>query len=278
MSSEAIAFVVHRRNRKAWEYADRMRTAFEAADLRVFLPQRGESSDSCRMVITFGGDGTLLAGAASAISYRCPLLGINLGTMGFLTESDPEQSERIVNAVLSRTYTIEQRDLLQVRCGDEAENYLALNDAVVTRGGFARLIQVETRINQEHWGTFIADGMIAATPTGSTGYSLSAGGPVIAPGVSCMAVTPVCPHSMQHCPCIVPRNAEITFILSAEREQQAQLQIDGRNVRTLKAGDQVHITGAAEAVSLVRIGEYRFFKVLQTKLTEWSCSGEEKRQ
>ncbi len=242
---------------------------FQQAGYRTFfLPE--EVPDRCGMIITFGGDGTLLAGAAYAMRMGCPLLGINLGTVGFLTEGDPARQDMILRRVLEDRYTLEERDLLRVSVEGESGGYLALNDAVITRGGFARLIQVETRINREHWGTFIADGVIAATPTGSTGYSLSAGGPVVAPGVKGIIITPVCAHSMQHCPCIVPPDAEIRFHLRAQRDQMAELQIDGRNLRTLRAGESVTVTGAAEKLRLVRMEEYRFFTLLETKLNEWS--------
>ena len=269
--SENIAFVVNQERRNAWEAAGRMEERLREAGFDIFYPRRDESAGTCHLVITFGGDGTLLSGAKSALQYGCPLLGINLGTVGFLTEGEPRQMEDIVQKIEEGDYLIEERNLLSIRINEEQDSFLALNDAVITRGGYARLIQVETRVNQEHWGTFISDGVIAATPTGSTGYSLSAGGPVIAPGVDCMVITPVCAHSLQHCPCIVPRNAEILFHLRSERAQQAELQIDGKNYGMLQAGDSVHVTGADETLKLARMGKYQFFSVLQTKLNEWSC-------
>ena len=265
-----MAFVVHPHNRKADEAAERMEAGLRREGIGVFYPRRGEEAESCRMVVTFGGDGTLLSGAATALAYGCPLLGVHLGTVGFLTEGDPGQADALLAALVREKYTLEKRDLLRVRVNEGERSYLALNDAVVTRGGFARLIQVETRVDREHWGTFTADGVIAATPTGSTGYSLSAGGPVVAPGVACMVITPVCAHSLQHCPCVVPRTAEIEFLLRREREQQAELQIDGRSLCGLRAGDRVTVTGAEETLQLARIGTYRFFSVLQKKLNEWS--------
>ncbi len=268
--SDSIAFIVRSEKKDALEVSMKLEQKLTDAGLHVFYPLRGETVPDCRLIITFGGDGTLLAGTNSALKYGCPLMGVNMGTVGFLTEGDPSQVDRVFTAVLNGRYTVESRDLLRVWVNGERESFLALNDAVVTRGGFARLIQVETLINREHWGTFIADGVIAATPTGSTGYSLSAGGPVVAPGVSCMVITPVCAHSLQHCPCVVPREAEVLFHLREERDQRAELQIDGRNMHALKAGDTVRISGASEKLQLARLGEYRFFHVLQTKLNEWS--------
>lgn len=271
---EAIAFILHTRRKEAEAEAGFMENRLSAQGIHVFYPQRGERYRECGMVITFGGDGTLLEGASLAMKYHCPLLGINLGTVGFLTEGDPEEREEIIQAILQGQYQLEKRELLQIQVHGQPGKYLALNDAVITRGGYARLIQVETRVDHELWGTFTADGVIAATPTGSTGYSLSAGGPVIAPGVSCVVVTPVCAHSMQHCPCIVPADSEITFHLKSDREQQAQLQIDGRSLITLRSGDTVIVTNTEETIQLVRLKKYRFFSLLRTKLNEWGSSDE----
>ena len=274
--ADTYALMVHPARKDARLAAEKMADGLCRAGIQVIYPQTGGQTEKCRMVLTFGGDGTLLAGARVAIRHDCPLLGINLGTLGFLTEGEPEQIEKTIRALEENRYTLESRGLLSVQVNEETEKHLALNDAVVIRGGFARMIQVETWINQEHWSTFIADGVIAATPTGSTGYSLSAGGPVIAPGVDCMAVTPVCAHSLQHCPCIVPTNAEILFRLRKSRDQLAELQIDGQSVRTLAAGDSVRVTGAKKTLQLVRLEEYRFFSVLEKKLNEWSSPREDR--
>ena len=272
---ESIAFIVHPERKEALREAGRAQAQLQAAGIHVFYPQREEASAHCGLVITFGGDGTLLIGAGWALAYHCPLLGINLGTVGFLTEGDPDRLEEMMEAVLQKRYKTERRSLLKVRVNEEEKEYIALNDAVVTRGGYARLIQVEIRINREHWGTFLADGAIAATPTGSTGYSLSAGGPVVAPGVDCMVITPVCAHSLQHCPCIVSGDTEIRFQLTRERDQRAELQIDGQNKHTLRAGDSVSITVAEEYMQLARLQDYRFFSVLQAKLNEWGQTRED---
>lgn len=268
--TDSIAFVIHPHNPFAQICADRMASWFINAGLRVVYPQRQEPFPTGLAVVTFGGDGTLLAGAEYALQSDAPLMGINLGTTGFLTEGDPEQMESMFRAIMEKKYYLEERSLLKIDAPGLAKPLLALNDAVVTRGGFARLIQVETMINGEEGGSYIADGVIVATPTGSTGYSLSAGGPVVAPGVECMIISPVCAHSLQHCPYVVPHGAKVVFRLNPERNQQAQLQVDGRSVMTLSSGDYIHVTGAEQKLKLVRTGDYRFFHVLKTKLSEWS--------
>ena len=270
-----MAFIVHPEKREAWTVAREFELQLVKEGIRVCYPQRDGNVTGCCMILTFGGDGTLLMGAKKAIEADCPLLGINYGTVGFLTEGNPADLEEISKAVISNTWNIESRSLLQIQVEGESEHFLALNDAVITRGGYARLIQVETTVNREHWGTFIADGVIAATPTGSTGYSLSAGGPVVAPDVKCMVITPVCAHSLQHGPCIVPDQYEICFHLREEREQQAELQIDGQRLRSLQGGSSVIVKGAEQTLSLVRLRPYRFFDVMRTKFNQWTRSEKE---
>ena len=221
------------------------------------------------LILTFGGDGTFLIGARMATEHDIPLMGINLGTVGFLTEEEPEHLVECLQAILNHEYRMEERFLLQVQNSRTGETFYALNDAVITRGGFARLIRVECTVNDEQFGIFTADGMIAATPTGSTGYSLSAGGPIVQPGMDCIVLTPVCAHSLQTCPCIVSGSSAIRFRLLPERKQTAELQIDGMDRGKLEAGDEIEITGSDRTVKLLRIHPFHFFTLLRSKLIEW---------
>ena len=265
-----IGLVVHPGKREATDMAGRTAAFFREHGIStVSLQQDSDGARDADLILTFGGDGTLLTGARIAMEREIPLMGINLGTVGFLTEEEPEHLYESLEAILQGAYQIEERFLLKVCVSGREEAFLALNDAVITRGGFARLIRVECEVNGEGYGVFTADGMIAATPTGSTGYSLSAGGPIVQPGMDCMVLTPVCAHSLQKCPCIVSGNAEIRFRLSADRQQTAELQIDGMDRGRLKAGDEVLVTGSDRKIRLLRIHPYHFFTVLQNKLIEW---------
>ena len=237
--------------------------------ISTYNPQTEESAEAPDMIITFGGDGTLLIGARYAMKYDIPLLGINLGTVGFLTEEDPEHLNDALEAIIEDRFQIESRSLLHISNPATGNEYYALNDAVITRGGYARLIRVDAYVNQKEYGSFTADGIIVATPTGSTGYSLSAGGPIVEPDMNCMIITPVCSHSMQHCPCIVPDNAYIRLLLNPEREQTAELQIDGQSMESLRTGDEIHITGTEKKIKLIRIHPYDFFGLMRRKLSEW---------
>ena len=224
------------------------------------------------MIVTFGGDGTLLIGARYAAKYDIPLLGINRGTVGFLTEVEPEQTRHAFEMIMNGNYRIEDRMMLKIRNPQSNEEWDALNDMVITRGGYARLIRVECIVNGDLVGVFTADGMIAATPTGSTGYSLSAGGPIVEPDMNCAILTPVCAHSFQKCPCIVSENADIRFRLREDRYQTAELQIDGMNRGTLKAGDEVLVTGSEKKIHLLRLHPYRFHSLMRQKLQEWGSN------
>ncbi|MBR0513735.1 MAG: NAD(+)/NADH kinase [Clostridia bacterium] len=221
------------------------------------------------LIITFGGDGTLLIGARYAIKYDTPLLGINMGTVGFLTEAEPDQLQEALTLLINQEYQTEERMILNICNTKNGQQYHALNDAVITRGGYARLIRVECKVNGDLFGTFTADGMIAATPTGSTGYSLSAGGPIVEPGMHCITLTPVCAHSLQRCPCIVSARADIRFSLQSDRSQTAELQIDGISRGTLEAGDEIYVTGSEKTICLVRLYPYHFYSLLHNKLREW---------
>ena len=243
---------------------------FSDSGIQTFYPI-GNDEDPCNadLILTFGGDGTFLMGARIAMEHDIPLMGINLGTVGFLTEEEPEHLAECLSVILNRKYQIEERFLLEIYVPQSGKVFYALNDAVITRGGFARLIQVECTVNREQFGVFTADGMIAATPTGSTGYSLSAGGPIVQPGMDCIVLTPVCAHSLQTCPCIVSGSSRIRFRLCPERKQTAELQIDGMDCGQLRAGDEVCITGSERRIRLLRIHPFHFFTLLRSKLIEW---------
>ena len=265
-----IGLIMNPDKKEAVEMAGVAAEYLNGHGIETFYPQKDNLKKDCPdMILTFGGDGTFLIGARIAVEYDIPLMGINLGTVGFLTEEEPEHLHECLEAILRGDYQIEERFLLNVEIPETDSRFYALNDAVITRGGFARLIQVECRVDDEQFGVFTADGMIAATPTGSTGYSLSAGGPIVQPGMDCIVLTPVCAHSLQKCPCIVSGASRISFRLQPDRNQTAELQIDGMDRGKLQAGDSVIITGAEKTIHLVRIHPFHFFTLLRGKLIEW---------
>ena len=241
-------------------------------ELLLLLPECDalDVGDRVDALVSLGGDGTLLRCAQYAAACDAPLLGINMGRLGFLAETEPEALEDALRLLLSGEYQTEERAMLAVRMPD-GEDRVALNDVVITRGGYARLITMRVLVDGEEVGSYHADGLIVATPTGSTGYSLSAGGPIISPRVDCTVITPVCAHSLQHRPVVVPGSAVISVQLHSDDEMTASLQVDGQSCAMLQNGGSVDIRRAAHSVRLVRLKRERFFEVVHHKLIEWSC-------
>ena len=264
-----VGFILNERNEDAVLYARQAESFLKNSNIHAFDVQKETKEKKPDLIVTFGGDGTLLIGARYAMQFDVPLLGVNLGTVGFLTEEDPRRIEQALQKIINGEFRTEKRSLLKVMNRKTSETFYALNDAVITRGGYARLIQVEAFVNRKEYGMYTADGIIVATPTGSTGYSLSAGGPIVEPGMNCMIITPVCAHSMQHCPCVVSGKSRIRILLKQGREQTAELQIDGQNRGTLEDGDEILVSGTERKVRLIRLHPYDFFGLMRRKLIEW---------
>ena len=219
------------------------------------------------LAVVLGGDGTLLSAARATAAIDVPLLGVNLGSLGFLTEVPPKSLYTMLEAIAAGHATIESRSLMQCELlrGEEVRgSYLVFNDAVVNKTTLARLNTYGLYIDKEFVASYRADGMIVATPTGSTAYSLSAGGPVLMPTVNALVITPVAPHSLTHRPLVVPDSAEIEILLRSE-EEVAYLSLDGQPGLDLCDGDRVRCKRSPHQVNLFRTGS-NFFHVLRSKL------------
>jgi NAD+ kinase len=231
------------------------------------VPRMQMASRSLDLVVVLGGDGTLLSAARVTAAIDVPLLGVNLGSLGFLTEVPLQSLYSMLEAIGQERAAVEQRSLMQVELlrGDEVRGtYLVFNDAVVNKTALARLNTYDLYIDKVLVSGYRADGMIVATPTGSTAYSLSAGGPVLMPTVKAFVVTPVAPHSLTHRPLVVPDSVEIEILLHSE-EEVAYLSLDGQPGLDLRDGDRVRCRRSAHQVNLFRTGT-DFFQVLRTKL------------
>lgn len=239
-----------------------------AAQLGANVTPFSQAVAPADVIIALGGDGTLLRGAQYAVKWNALLLGINLGRVGFLTEIEPDGLEEALRCVLSGSYEVDHRSVLKVESG--GQTWYGLNDAVITRGGYARLITINALVDGNSAGHYVADGLVVATPTGSTGYSLSAGGPIVAPQVDCMVITPVCAHTLQHRPAVVGGDSHIRLELLPDAEQTASLQVDGQSCATLTAGMYADITKDHRQLHLIRIKPLHFFQLVRDKLTEWS--------
>ncbi len=219
------------------------------------------------LVVVLGGDGTLLSAARVTAAIDVPLLGVNLGSLGFLTEVPPQALYTMLDAIADGRAPVEHRSLMQCDLlrGDTVRgSYLVFNDAVVNKTTLARLNTYDLYIDKVYVSSYRADGMIVATPTGSTAYSLSAGGPVLMPTVKALIVTPVAPHSLTHRPLVVPDSSEIEILLRSE-EEVAYLSLDGQPGLDLSDGDRVRCRRSEHEVNLFRSGS-DFFQALRTKL------------
>ena len=206
---------------------------------------------NCDMVISLGGDGTILSTAHLIGDSGVPILGVKFGGLGFLVELGPEELYVASENILAGKYQIQERMVLQGRVSDEPEVFLAMNDIVLDKGGHPRLIRLRTSINQEYLTTYIADGLIVATPTGSTAYSLAAGGPILPPEMKAMVITPICPHSLSARPVVIPDEKEVRIeVVSADTA--VNLSADGRVTRQIPPSSSISIWKADFHVNLVR--------------------------
>jgi NAD+ kinase len=219
------------------------------------------------VLLSFGGDGTLLRGARSLGGRDVPIMGVNLGRVGFLTTATPENFEQAIDDLLQKRYEVEERRVLETTIGDaERRGQLALNDVVVHKAGVARVILIRVSVDGEQVGQYSADGIIIATPTGSTAYSLSAGGPVVVPDVDALVITAICPHTLAVRPIVVRGEAHITVDLVPPVSEEILVSFDGQVGDSITAGERVHIRRATSVVRLVRLAQKGFFARMREKL------------
>ncbi len=234
-------------------------------DLVADKKQIGEISD---FVISLGGDGTLCRAARDFAPYEVPLLGINLGGLGFLTEIPISRYRQGLKRVLAEDYRTEKRLMLEanlIRNKKKIEICLALNDVVISKKGIPRIINLKTFVGGEFITTYSADGMVISTPTGSTAYSLSAGGPVVHPNLRVVILSPICAHTLAVRPLIISEKHEIDIIVEPS-SGKTLLTIDGQIVYNLEEEDTIRVKRASCQVILIRLKEKFFFRMLQTKL------------
>ena len=239
----------------------------EYAKGQEVVPRSQMSSRPLDLVVVLGGDGTFLSAARAMAATDVPLLGVNLGSLGFLTEVPLPALYPALEAISQGRGTIESRSLIQCTLFRGPENLgssQVLNDVVLNKTAMARLNNYDLSVDKVFVSSYRADGMIVATPTGSTAYSLSAGGPVLMPTVDAFVITPVSPHSLTHRPLVVPDSAEIEIVLKGNPEE-AYLSLDGQPGVVLRDGDRVRCSRSAHKVNLFRTGT-DFFEVLRTKL------------
>ena len=221
------------------------------------------------VILSFGGDGTMLLSAHEVGTHETPILGVNIGRLGFLAEIEVGQLHATIRSLENGDYRIEPRMLLSadVREGSETASYWALNEFVIERSGSAGLLSIRVKIDGIHLNDYWADGLIISTPTGSTAYSMSVGGPIVAPGAEVVILTPLAPHSLTVRPIVLPATAIIEANVPRS-EQPYVLAYDGRS-RAFEPGDDpitFRFSKAAHAVNLIKLPEQHYFQTLRTKL------------
>ncbi len=235
-------------------------TAFPPQDMNACL-------ERCDAVIALGGDGTIIHCAKQAAAFGKAVLGINSGRLGFMAGLELDELEAL-DRLLSGDYTVEHRMLLDVAVDtpDGEVHCFALNEAVVSRGALSRMIEVQVQNGDEAVVTYQADGVIVATPTGSTAYSLSAGGPIVDPSLACLLLTPVCPHSLHTRPCLFPQDARLTLTAGYRADVPVFVTVDGEEAIPVAKDGALRVSRAVAEAALIRINKRSFYRTLEHKL------------
>ena len=229
---------------------------------------REQVPEGCQLIVVLGGDGTLLSAARAVGGRETPVFAVNLGGLGFLTAITVEELYPALEGVLRGEMRISLRRMLDcemVRGGETVSSYQALNDVVFSKASIARMIDLETWSDAQFVCSYKADGLVVSTPTGSTAYSLSAGGPIVFPAVDCLCLTPISPHTLTNRPVIVPGSSVIR-VRNLAADNETYLTIDGQTGEPLRHGDVVVCRSSGHSVHLIRPMKLHFFDVLREKL------------
>ncbi len=220
-------------------------------------------------VIVLGGDGTILSAARYASKADKPVLGINLGTLGFMAEIEIQEMEKSLNMLLDGDYSIEERYMLNAvvkRNGETVLDIDALNDIVISRSSYKRMANMDVYVNNSYLSSYYSDGLIISTPTGSTAYSMSAGGPIVEGSMHLMIITPICPHSLSSKPIIVPSDSRICVGLNNKTNNSNILTYDGQNGMDLMINDLIVVKKSKYCTKLIKLSQKSFYDILRKKL------------
>ncbi len=234
--------------------------------------ERTEMASECGFLIVIGGDGTLLSVARSLGGKTCPILGVNLGRLGFITEVTVEELPELIHGIYEGRCGLQKRAMLiskTVRNETEINISHVLNDVVINKGALARMIELELFVDDMYVSDFRADGLIISTPTGSTAYSLAAGGPLLYPTMDAIIVNPICPHTLTLRPLVIPGNVNLTVHLLGRHSEEVYLTLDGQTGIPILCGDKIEICQSPDSVYLIQSPKRNFFGVLKEKL-KWS--------
>jgi NAD+ kinase len=239
-----------------------------AALLGLPASQKSDIPARADMVLVLGGDGTMLSAARLVEERSIPSLGVNMGGLGFLTEVGLDHLYEALKKVFAQQFVLEQRLMLRARVQREGKDIVqtaVLNDVVVSKGVHSRMIEIQIRIDGQFVTNLRGDGLIVSTPTGSTAYSLSAGGPIVHPTVDALTLTPICPHTLSHRPLLIPSTEQLEARLTG-RDEGAMTTFDGQDSITVNQGDIIAIQAFSHRTQLIRFPDRTYFDVLRRKL------------
>ena len=280
----AIGIIANLQKEEALRTAERILALCQEHHLKVFftvecasllgIPELGypvhRISEMVDLLVVLGGDGTILGAARKFVGENIPILGVNLGHVGFLAEIEVSELESSMEKILNNDFIVQDRMMLyaEVHRNKQVEaSFYALNDIVISKGPFSRTIKLETYINNHLLEAYPGDGVIIASPTGSTGYSLSAGGPIVNPALNLLVVTPICPHMLHHRSVIIAENENV-HIKAYTQQAEVVLTVDGQQGFQLKNDDEILVKKAEHSTKLVKLTDVNFYALLHRKLRE----------
>ena len=245
---------------------DSMASAFLGRDDAMTRTELGKSCNAC---IVVGGDGTLLDAARAVIAFETPIIGINRGRLGFMVDVLPDEFSVALNQIFDGNGIRDERLMLEASLvinGQAQAPFLALNDVVVRNQAFARMVEFDTRVGGRFVTSHRADGIVIATPTGSTAYALSGGGPIVHPGINAITLVPICPHTLSDRPLVIGAGEELEVVIGGTHDTEALVTWDGQERHALAGGDKVVIRAAKQKMVMIHPPGYDYFNILRTKL------------
>ncbi|MDA8164164.1 MAG: NAD(+)/NADH kinase [Desulfobacteraceae bacterium] len=273
MQIRSITIVLKRGSEAPQRLAGELCSWLAAKSIRVAVDEITADTD---ILIILGGDGTLLHVAEEASRFGIPVVGVNLGGLGFLTEVAEEECYETLEAILAGAVNIEERMMLRgrIEAGGKRSGWrYVLNDIVVSRGSLDRIVQLSAWADGEYITTYRADGLIFSTPTGSTAYNLSAGGPIVQPGLPSILVTPICPFMLESRPVLLPPSVRLRTRLADGVANEVKVIVDGQPAWDLRPGDMLEVTASDRPLRLISSLRKGYFEILRNKLNWGGCSG-----
>lgn len=267
-----ICFFPNTTKNEAMSVSEELQAYVKGLGIECFTKQDAIPLSEADFLVVLGGDGTMLRAARETAAYSTPLLGINIGRLGYLTDVEPCRAKEAISAVINGNFKTEKRMMLEAVTRDDPDSpaLLALNDFYVYRGAHVRLLEFEIYVNGEFIESLMSDGFIICTPTGSTAYNLSAGGPILKPNAKMIAISPICPHALHARPFVLPSDDEVVIKIATDGHAPGNLFFADGEVQNVKKCEHITIKRSEYSASIIKTDDKSFFDVLRKKLIEKS--------